>query len=268
MHLRTESQTTMQIQIELLTHRSRDGKTYHRRPEVEMQIAEAILIGQNELIKRVNIRDFTAPGYFQEETLVYLIRWFYQVDDRAMVNPLTQALIHRCNKHIDKLVRSMIDPAYAKDSYQDVIGEVFCQIIDLSSDKADFAQVRFWFWLDRVTFKVFRKYWKKQAEDWDTDSIDDDEDEERRSKLWKKLDGLKDQSPLPDLQAINVEALSVLDSNERLLFVLRYYEEWEIENQDSSVITISKFFGVSDRAIRYRLEKVEKKLRKWQGGQQ
>jgi RNA polymerase sigma factor (sigma-70 family) len=268
MRLKTKSQKTMRIQIEPLTHRSRSGETYRRSLEVEAQIAEAALIGQDELIKRVNVRDFTAAGYFQEECLVYLIRRFQRVDDRTMVNLLTQALIQRCAKHIDKLVRSMIDPVYAQDCYQDVIGSVFGQIIDFSSDKADFAQVRFWLWLDRVTFKVFRKYWKKQAEDWDTDSIDDDEDEARRSKLRKTVEGLEDPAPMPDLRAINTEALSILDPNERVLFELRYYEEWEIENQNPSVMTISKFFGVSDRAIRYRLEKIEAKLRKWQGGQQ
>jgi len=51
-----------------------------------------------------------------------------------------------------------------------------------------------------------------------------------------------------------------------MLFMLRYYEEMEIENKDPSVMTISKYFGISGRAVQYRLAKIKDKLRKFTEG--
>jgi DNA-directed RNA polymerase specialized sigma subunit len=111
-----------------------------------------------------------------------------------------------------------------------------------------------------------KKYWRKQAEDWETDSIDDSRDEAKRDKLWRSVEARTDHSSNPELNAINNEALSILEPAERLLFELRYHSEWDVYNRDPSVMTICRYLGIGDRAVRYRLERIEAKLKEWSGG--
>jgi len=263
---REEISMTTGSKVEPLTRRRADGQVHQRDSEVEKQIAEAISIDVSQLIERVKIRDFKAPGYFQEEALVYLIRNFHKLGNDSLFNSLTQALIARCAKHINKSIEATVERRFVDDAYTDSISEVFSQILDLTSDRCDFAQKRFWFWLDRVLMKVLNRYWKQQAQDWKVDSLDDDRDEAKQAELWQTVDSNLDRSDTPELQAINSEALSILEPEERMLFMLRYYEEMEIENRDESVMTISKYFGISSRAVRYRLVNIKEKLRKWTEG--
>jgi RNA polymerase sigma factor (sigma-70 family) len=179
---------------------------------------------------------------------------------------LTEELIKRCAKHINKLIEATLARRLVEEAYTDAINEVFSQILDVASDRCDFAQVRFWFWLDRVLIKVLRRYWKQQARDWETVSLDDERDEAKQAELWQKVEAKVDHSDTPEMQAINSEALSILEPEERMLFMLRYYEEMEIENKDPAVMTISKYFGISDRAVRYRLVNIKEKLRRWTEG--
>lgn len=257
---------TIRAKVEPLTRRRADGKIYERSDEVERQIANAVSLGPADLIERTKIRDFNASGYFQEEVLVYLIRSFHRLENDSIVNSLTEVLIKRCAKHINKRIEATLDPVYVEDSFRDAIGGVFCQILDIESDRCDFAQVKFWFWLDRLLPKVLVTYWRKQAHDWETDSIDDDRDEARQEELWRKVEARMDHSSKPELRAMNSEALNILEPGERLLFVLRYYEDWDIQNKDPSIMTISKYLGISDRAVRYRFEKIAAKLEKWSEG--
>jgi DNA-directed RNA polymerase specialized sigma24 family protein len=257
---------TIALKVEPLTRRRTDRKVYERSSSVERQITEANSLGDLELIERAKIRDFNTSGYFQEEVLVYLIRKFHRLENDSVVSSLTEVLIRRCAKHINKHIEATLDRLYVEDSYRDAIAAVFCQILDIESDRCDFAQVRFWFWLDRLLPKVLITYWRRQAQDWETDSLDDDGDEARQAELWRKIDTKMDHSSAPELMAINNEALNVLEPEERMLFMLRHYEEMDTQNKYPATMTISKYLGISDRAVRYRFEKIATKLQKWSGG--
>jgi len=257
---------TIGSNVEPLTRRRSDGNVYERGSTIEGQIAEAITLDVHDLVDRARIRDFNATGYLQEEVLIYLIRKFHRSRNDSVVDSLTEVLIKRSAKHINKYIEATIDRAYVDDAYRDAIAVVFGQILDTDSDRCDFAQVRFWFWLDRLLPKVLVPYWKRQTRDWETDSLDDQRDEAKQAELWRKVEARIDHSDPPDLRAINNEALGILEPAERMLFMLRYYEEMEIYNKDPSVMTISKYLGISDRAVRYRFEKIAEKLRKWSEG--
>ncbi len=258
------------INTDPLTRTNSDGKPYQRAPQVESQIVEALALDESELAERLDIRDFKTEGYFQEECLVYLIRRCHREDRGDLVNKLTERLIQRCARHINDRVSFSLDPVYVDDCFREVIATAFGQILDLNSDHGDFAQVRFWLWLDRVTSNAMQRYWKRQREDWATDSIDcDEEEDEGRSRaLRQKLEEVVSKSVAPDWQSVTTEALRLLSPNERQVFLLRRHAEWEIENQNPDVMTISRYFNRSSRTIRYWLTSAEKKLRDWQGGQQ
>jgi hypothetical protein len=170
---------------------------YQRSAEVERQIADSVSLGHADLIARSKILDLNARGYFQEEVLVYLIRSFHLLENDSMVNSLTEVLIKRCVKHINRRIEAFLDPVYVEDSFRDAIGTVFCQILEVESDRCDFAQVKFWFWFDRLLPKVLVTYWRRQAHDWETDSIDDGRDEAGQEELWRKVEARMDHSSKP-----------------------------------------------------------------------
>ncbi|HEY2593923.1 MAG TPA: hypothetical protein VGK33_08485, partial [Chloroflexota bacterium] len=105
-------------------------------------------------------------------------------------------------------------------------------------------------WLEEATAKYFL------AVDPEPDS--DDEDERHRE--------IADHvTPPVDTGLMTEEALRVLEPNERIAFILKA-EGWPIEDDDPSVMTISKYFNRTSRAIRYWIAKAEEKLAKWRDG--
>lgn len=262
----------MQIQIEPLTHQSLDGTTYRRSQKVEAQIVEAIQLERPALIDRIAIMDFKAIGFFQEECLVYLIRRSLLEDDNDLASALLSRLEMRISKKVNNVISKHLRRHYVDECFDAVVHEVTCRLIDLETDRDDFAQVCFWLWLDGRTFNVLRKHLRLQKEGNVTDALNDvDEADDEESERRKKIEPLKDKSPLPDLQAMGAEAYKLLDrltKNERMAFLLRHYDGWEVENKDPSVMTISRFFERTPKTIRNWLNSAEEKLQKWQGGQQ
>ena len=274
MHQKPKSQTAMRTQIEPLTRRSHDGKTYQRSQEVEAQIVDALLLERSVLIERVAIRDFKAPGYFKEECVVYLVRKFQRDSDSDLVSGLMNSLAMRMARQVHSQISKLLHREYVDDCCQDVMLEAARRITDLTSDGDDFAQVRFGLWLQRITFKTLRPYFRSQRQDRMTDA-DSGGDENPKSRKRP----LKDATPLPDQQLIEAETrkllekeadklLEKLDPNERTAFLLRHCAGWEVENHDPSVMTISRYFNRTPRTIRNWLRGAEEKLQKCQGGQQ
>jgi RNA polymerase sigma factor (sigma-70 family) len=255
----------MQIQIEPLTHQSLDGKTYQRTQEVEAQIVEAIQLERPALIDRITIMDFKATGFFQEECLVYLIRRSLREGDYDLVSSLLSRLVMRISKKVNGVISKHLGRHYVDECFDDVIHEVTCRLIDPGTDKDDFAQVRFWVWLQARTLNVLRNHLKVQERGDLTDSLNEVDRADHEGA------DLKDNTQLLELQAMGAEAYKLLDKltkNEQTAFLLRHYEGWEIENKDPSVMTISRFFERTPKTIRNWLNSAEEKLQKWQGGQQ
>jgi hypothetical protein len=75
-----------------------------------------------------------------------------------------------------------------------------------------------------------------------------------------------DVTPPVDTGLMIEEALSVLEPNERIAFILKA-EGWPIEDRDPNVMTICKYFGRTSRAIRYWIASAEEKLKKWRDGE-
>lgn len=246
-----------------LTKCDDNGSVYQRTGQVNKQIIESLLLEPSTLIDRAGQKDFKAIGYLQEECLIYLIRKFHSENQVDLVNKLVECLIHRCQRQIHGQISFALASTYVEECYNDVIGEVFGQIADLNSDRADFAQVRFKTWLDCLTFNVLRRYWKKQREDSITDAYDKDETDHDGKDFAELPEALRDKTMPQDLQLICIEALNTLNAKERMVFLMRYYWEWEIENQNSNVMTISKYFNVDQRTIRNWLTSAKTKLQRW-----
>lgn len=268
----------MPIQIQPLTHQNPEGKLLERTPEVEAQIAQGLLLEPSILLERVAIKDFKTHEFIKEECVVYLIRKFYQEDKEKLCSDLMNCLAMRIAGRIRKQISKSLHLQYVDDCCQDVMLEVTKRILDLTTDRDDFAQVRFGLWLEKRVFKVLEKYLPHQAKDRITDTLDENDPNQEDVERKKKINSLRDESPLPDAIVIETETrqllekeayklLENLESNVRTAFVLRHYYGWEIENQDPSIMTISRYFDCTPKTIRNWLNRATEKIQKCQGGQ-
>lgn len=257
--------TAIQQQIKPLTRRNLEGEVYERLPSVEAQIQEALVLAPEPLIERARVREIDSPLYLQEETLVYLIREHYRENQRNLVDSLTDALLRRCSKRINNLVRGSVESRYVDDCFRHIIKEVFERILDLERDRGDFAQVRFWVFLDRQIVEGIKKYLREERRDALTSSLDAEEDADPEEPPPIEVEDTRIFRA--DERAMYREGLRVLKEPLRTAFILRYFENWQIQSDDPSEATISRHFDVTPRTIHNWLKKAEQELLNWRGGQ-
>lgn len=267
MYLDAETETPSKVLLDPLTRRSLNNEIYKRSPEVEAQILEALQLEESLLLDRVGISDFQASGYLKEEGVIYLIRRFKAEGKSELVNDLLNRFAQRIKLPIHKQISKIIHREYVEDACQDVLIEAIQKITDLSSDKADFAQVRFKLWLDKVTLNTLRPHFKNQTQDRCSES-DIEVNESRQSVLPSTEEALIDLETHKLLLKMAYRLLDDLSEKERAAFLLRNFVGWEIENQDPSIMTISRYFDRSPRTISNWLRAAEDKLQRARGDQQ
>ena len=248
-----------------LTHLDpqRPGNPYQRLASVEEQIVELLNLDEQSLTARSRILDFNDPEYIQSECLVYFLREALRAGNDSLVNGLATALSRRCAKHINDRIQGLIDQRYVDDCFNDAVAAIFGPILDIASDRADFAQVRFGIFLKYRVLNVTRDYLKKQKEDRMTASLDTEIEEPDRAPstpatLQVSADGIFNRAALNEM-------LSTLREPYRTAFLMRHVGGWEIENKNPKVYTISKHFGRSPKTIQRWLAEAEEQLRLRQG---
>jgi RNA polymerase sigma factor (sigma-70 family) len=242
-----------EIELIPITQRNKDGELYQRSPEVESQIREALTLDRKKLIERANQKDYGSDDYFQEECLIYLIRAFRIGGDAEVADKLIIALIDRCKKKIDTILRRLLSQHYIDECFEEAIDEIIGQIYDVNSNKSNFAETKFWLWLEGKVCNVRRKYFRFQEEDSKANEVGNYEEKIRDSRIniskaLERKDGL-------------AKAISLLSDRERQIYVMRYDWNWQVYSKDPEVKTISKYFGVSARMVQKWFEKAEEKLR-------
>jgi len=248
-------------QVVPLTHPDpqRLGQPYKRPAIVEKQIIEALALEPSALIARAGVLNYEDPEFLKPECLVYLLREFHGAGDHNLVNGLTTALITRCAKHINDKVQGLLDRRYVDECFSEAVAVIFGILLDLSSDRADFAQVRFWVVLDHHLSNVIRRFMRRQADDFITDSLDTDVDSS--DKAPPPPGALRaDGNDAFNEMALS-EALDNLGEPHRTVLLMRHVGGWEIENKDPKVLTISKHFKCSPRTIRRWLAEAEEQMR-------
>jgi len=251
--------------IEPLTRRNLKGEVYERLPHVLQQIEAALAMDDPSLLRAAQIRDYHDPAFLTEECLVYLIRRCYREQQQVLVNALSEALWKRCAKQVNEKLQGL-DPSLVDAAFQDVVIALFDQILDLTSDRGDFLQVRFWIVLQRLTITVFQTYIRvdKQAVDEVTlsslagyDGPDDDD------AVRTPRPAFADPSPSAEETILLREGLNAIPEPYRTAFVLHVYHDWQIESNDPAVMTISRHFQKTPRTIRNWLKRAEEALALW-----
>lgn len=259
------------VQVQPLTRCNKAGEVYQRLTSVQSQIITTLTLTSSQLIERAQISDDQSPDYFQEECLVYLIRESHQRNDMRTVNDLTELLIRRCHRTISgRLLALGLESV--EDAVRDVIADLLDRILNLKSDRGDFLQVRFGLALKRLVLGVYRQY---LARDEEAENIvplssiagyeSEQDDDEMQPVI--SLDHVVDSSISLEQRVLYREGLGILEEPYRRAFILRYYDGWQIEAKDPSVLTLSRYFGRTPRTIRSWLTYAEEILERWRGEQ-
>lgn len=265
----TEQDTT--CLPEPLTRKNADGEIYQRESVVDRQIQEALILDAEELVRRSKVTDKVSREFFKEESLVYLIRHYHKVENRGLVDALTESLLSRCATWINGQLYRLGSDA-AKEGYSEVVAELFGRILELGSDKGDFLQVRFWVVLKRLTVQAFDNQLNQlnlECAGAPLTSLEgyDDEDtgtltHEDRLQASNTFTTRTIESEVIDKILIQA-ALSQLKEPFRSAYLLRYYWGWPIEDQSPSVQTISRHFKKTPRTIRNWITEAEERLEVW-----
>jgi len=249
-------------EVKPLTRTTKAG-VLKRRPEVEDQIKEVLGIDAAALDQRLSVRNYQADGFIKPEAIVYLIRRSLDLGDDDSVNHLSTALVGRLTRMIAGKV-SILSPNLREDCHSEIVVRVFADIVDLSTDRADYAQVSFGDWLGKKAVDSIRKCWKEHTQSQITDSLTREDKGGDEDAADPEVRDFRPSDLRPEEYGLFIDkALRVLKDNEREAYVMRHLWEWEIENADTQIPTISTYFGVSPRTIRNWLVSADKKIKTW-----
>jgi hypothetical protein len=262
---------------------------------VEAQIASALPLAADELASRAAVTDREDPGYLQEESLVALIRHFARWNDRGRINALAELLLKRCEQFTRQHLIGLGEDAF-EEGHARIVAGLFRRILDLSSNRDDFLQCRFWVRLERLTVDEFRhqlrelRKRRREAQisvlpgsDPDRPEQQDRESLERQVKPVRGVsiatpsvehDYLEEETELAQAaemdrqRALLPDALSVLKGDLLAAFVLRHRDGMLIESKDPQVPTISRLLGKTPRTIRTWLKNADDAIAQWRGEKQ
>jgi DNA-directed RNA polymerase specialized sigma24 family protein len=225
---------------------------------VVAQIRATASLAPAQLLAWARCDDYHDPAWLGEECLVYWVRDYHRQQNRQMVSDLAAVLLHRITRHVYYRLR-VLQSDDLEDCYADVVAALFAPILDLDSDRGDFAQVRFWKFLDALTLATRRQHLRArhQAEchTWPGDLAENPADGVPSAESPRALS--------VEQTILSHEALEGLPEPYRRTFVLRHYYGWPIEDADPQVPTISRLFGKTARTIRNWLATAEDLLEQW-----
>jgi DNA-directed RNA polymerase specialized sigma24 family protein len=259
---------------------------YERLPDVDAGIRESLSTSHRNLIARARVRDKNHARFLKEETLVFLIRDAHLKGDTHSRDELSKVLIHRIVGHIKSWLRA-IGLRYADavdEAAQEVIVRLFCGspnrdgdreggILDLESDKSDFAQTRFWDFLkkrvgDVGRVGINRGRAERTVEITRIAGHDDGEDELPFAAFepldsWDDLSSWKTLTEAHDEEAIRAAVRELPNKPFPLREVtrLRYFNGWEIGYGDTQGVTLASQFQRSPKTITTWLQKAAERLR-------
>ena len=233
---------------------------YKRLPDVERQIADAMILDPLALANRARQRDENASEYLSAEALVYFIRRAVRSNETETRDTLFRELFERCIPHFRGRFRG-----FNREDSEDLQGDVMkCVIEDLfaQDDRGDFMQVRFWTYLKRKCIDAClaaRRHTKN------TESLDAVDSNGGKSEGKTRLEKEVDSGLSPEDSAILSEALANLPSHLRQAYLMRHYFGFKIGSDNTAdaagnELTIAAHFNRSGRTIRNWLKEADRLL--------
>ena len=240
------------------------GRGYKRLPEVERQIADALSLEPEALLRGARDRDESVAGCLAPEAVAYFIRRANRNGEAGIRNDLFRELLDRCIPHFRGKFRG-----FGQEDRKDLQGEVQKVIIEdlfAPDDRGDFMQVRFWSYLERKCIDACRAAFRQTE---DTESLETGYSGDGVSEGLTKLHREVDRQLSPEKFAMISEGLGQLPPRLRHVFLLRHYVGMKIGSDAPSVdegkeLTIAAEFGCTGRTIRNWLKQADRLLAEFQ----
>jgi DNA-directed RNA polymerase specialized sigma24 family protein len=263
------NQTTTDDTPSALTRQTRAGQPVRRPRGVEAQIKELLPLPAGVIDQRIKVTDSQASDFVCEEALVYLIRSNRQRGDLRIVNTLTEALLRRIGRRTHNMLSSL-GRDRAAEAKSAVVEELFRRILDLTTDRGDFLQVRFWQAHKGIVIDVTRQQLREiqQVEEWpveEEEGEDDNGDDESNSAGLLQSADVPIEEFLGEQEALEMaqQALNSVPEPYRTAYALIEIEGWPIEAQDPDTVTVSRHFGRTSRTIRNWHDKAQEFIKRW-----
>ena len=236
------------------------GRGYKRLLEVERQIADALDLEPEPLLRGARERVERVLGPLAPEALVYFIRRAVRNEEERIRDELLRELLERCNPHFRGKFRG-----FSQQDREDLQGEVQRVIIEdlfARDDRSDFMQVRFWSYLEKKCVDACRAAWRQTE---DTESLETGYSGDGASEGSTRLHQEVDRQLSPEDFSMISEALEHLPPRLRQVFLLRHYVGMKIGSDDPSEaegqeLTIAARFGCTGRTIRNWLKQADRLL--------
>lgn len=254
--------------IRPLTHRGQDGHPYHRRPEVETQIAATTELAREEIARRAAIADEQSPEYLRDEALFYHLREAARAGDARSSPELWEAFFRRCSGYARYSFRSL-SPDEAEDALANLM-EKLIRLVNSGGDDADYCEVSFRQFLSSRARDAYGKANNerlrraKQATLADDREFDSDTGTTHAAHVegggWDPEEVVRSIVGRQALDAMKV----YFQGDPRLYqaFLLRHYDDRAIGPRET-VGTIANLFDVHERTINNWMRKVEAFLAEW-----
>lgn len=245
-----------------LTRRNAEtGALYERLPEVQAQVRDAIARKATGLVESAR-QNHESPAHIKDETLCYFIREWLREGKEAEASIMVEVLLRRHAGTIARRVRSVVDARHREDCQSEIVIELLARLLDVNSDRSDFAQVRFGLFFERLSNNMLHKFRKLQRGERQASSITASLDD--GAEEVDIFDSLADERALSAEDAVVARnALAHLTDELREIFILRHFAGWQIESDSDAEPSISRHLNVTPRTVRNRLKRAEASLARW-----
>lgn len=233
---------------------------YERTERTEMDIRRSIALEGVELAAAFAEADADQAAHRTTEALIFFLRRALASNDQRLTRSLFRHLYERCKIYFRGAVRGVTDPDARMDIEQEVLRRL-TELLLRNDEKADFLEARFWLYMrKRVATECSSLAKRRRQEILASETINSDGDD-ALTLLDNVADPLLEADARYDLQA----GLAALPADLRELFILRYMEEWPIDNTRgarpaAAGPSLAELYGISPRAVHKRLAKAERLL--------
>lgn len=247
-----------------LTKRTKTGELYVRTASVDAAIDRAAGLDLESVIREARIDDPQEPGFIEPECLLHLLRSTRLDNSDHRFAELFEVLLDRVARSLKGSIRpsSLYDPEELRQDVADKFVDLLVEDRNQPGERLDYFEVRFASALAALRIDVLRASGRLAAKE---DHVEDMHDEEGQPLpvLAKQLrEFFQAEGAEQERERFRNELLRAIDrlpDHERVAVTL-VLKGHPIEGDDAE--TIAKLCGVSDRAIRYRLQKAYEKLRR------
>ena len=273
-----------------LRKRSKGGKRYKRRPEVEQELERLEKLGLPEVVARARAGEQKGKPTLSSEALVHILRREVRLarpDGRTQgpIDALVSILIARCEVILKRRLWGY-DELAREEMTEAVVNRLVDDIYE-DGDKADYAEINFNHWLARNRTDAMRKHARKAArvkqlgeavenlEENEAQLVTEDQPTEASHESSpERLYSLKEERERANLPSIIEHAQFSPDELHRIADVVMQAKlpadvlyafvahnlGMKVESQDAEEHTLVKHFDVSEKTIRNWIERAEKAL--------